>query len=73
MNFFLKKACRFKKRLYLCTRNQQRNNEVDKQKSRCCSSVWLECLPVTQEVASSSLVSTAEVSQNLRDFFLSAN
>ena len=29
----------------------------------CCSSVWLECLPVTQEVASSSLVSTAEASQ----------
>ncbi len=24
------------------------------------SSVWLECLPVTQEVASSSLVRTAE-------------
>ena len=34
MNFFLKKACRFKKRLYLCTRNQQRNNEVDKNKKR---------------------------------------
>ena len=69
MNFFLKKACRFKKRLYLCTRNQQRNNEVDKQKSRCCSSVWLECLPVTQEVASSSLVSTANRSEVSERFF----
>ena len=38
-------------------------------KSRCCSSVWLECLPVTQEVASSSLVSTAEGLSEMRDFF----
>ena len=38
-------------------------------KSRCCSSVWLECLPVTQEVASSSLVSTAESLSKMRDFF----
>ena len=37
------------------------NKSVDKTKKRwCCSSVWLECLPVTQEVASSSLVSTAK-------------
>ena len=71
MNFFFKKACRFKKRLYLCTRNQQRNNEVDKQKSRCCSSVWLECLPVTQEVASSSLVSTAKPLRSSGWFFCS--
>ena len=39
-------------------------------KSRCCSSVWLECLPVTQEVASSSLVSTAEGLSEMRDFFV---
>ena len=39
-------------------------------KSRCCSSVWLECLPVTQEVASSSLVSTAESLSEMRDFFV---
>ena len=41
------------------------NNEQQKLKTkkRCCSSVWLECLPVTQEVASSSLVSTAKASQ----------
>ncbi len=32
VNFFLKNACRFKKRLYLCTRNQQRNNEVENEK-----------------------------------------
>ena len=36
------------------------NKSVDKTKRWCCSSVWLECLPVTQEVASSSLVSTAK-------------
>ncbi len=43
------------------------NNEMTeliKKKSRCCSSVWLECLPVTQEVASSSLVSTANRSKS---------
>ena len=42
------------------------NNEQQKLKTKkrwCCSSVWLECLPVTQEVASSSLVSTAKASQ----------
>ena len=47
------------------------NNEITRlinKKSRCCSSVWLECLPVTQEVASSSLVSTAKASQS-RGFF----
>ena len=42
-------------------------------KSRCCSSVWLECLPVTQEVASSSLVSTAESLSEMRDFFVLYN
>ena len=45
-------------------------NGYEKIKSRCCSSVWLECLPVTQEVASSSLVSTAESLSFLRDFFV---
>ena len=36
------------------------------------SSVWLECLPVTQEVASSSLVRTAraQVTKDLRFFRL---
>ena len=42
-------------------------------KSRCCSSVWLECLPVTQEVASSSLVSTAESLSEMRDFLVLYN
>lgn len=32
VNFFWKNVCRFEKRLYLCTRNQQRSNEVDKTK-----------------------------------------
>ena len=45
------------------------NKSVDKTKRWCCSSVWLECLPVTQEVASSSLVSTAEGLSEMRDFF----
>ena len=50
------------------------NKSVDKTKKRwCCSSVWLECLPVTQEVASSSLVSTAESLSFLRDFFVLYN
>ena len=40
------------------------------EKSRCCSSVWLECLPVTQEVASSSLVSTAKKSLKIWETFL---
>ena len=36
------------------------------------SSAWLECLPVTQEVASSSLVRTAraQVNKDLRSFRL---
>lgn len=50
------------------------NKSVDKTKKRwCCSSVWLECLPVTQEVASSSLVSTAESLSEMRDFFVFYN
>ena len=49
------------------------NKSVDKTKRWCCSSVWLECLPVTQEVASSSLVSTAESLSFLRDFFVLYN
>ena len=39
------------KKLYLC---------ILKTNGRFGSSVWLECLPVTQEVASSSLVRTAK-------------
>ena len=27
-DFFLKKACRYEKRSYLCTRNQQRTTEL---------------------------------------------
>ena len=46
------------------------NGYKKNKKSRCCSSVWLECLPVTQEVASSSLVSTAESLSEMRDFFV---
>ena len=46
------------------------NKSVDKTKRWCCSSVWLECLPVTQEVASSSLVSTANESLSNREAFL---
>ena len=49
------------------------NKSVDKTKRWCCSSVWLECLPVTQEVASSSLVSTAESLSEMRDFFVLYN
>ena len=46
------------------------NKSVDKTKKRwCCSSVWLECLPVTQEVASSSLVSTAKQSLSIERLF----
>ena len=44
-------------------------NGYEKIKSRCCSSVWLECLPVTQEVASSSLVSTAKQSLSIERLF----
>lgn len=36
---------------------------------RGCSSVWLECLPVTQKVASSSLVSPAIIKTLLRKCF----
>lgn len=32
VNFFLKNACRYEKRLYLCTRNQQRTTEVENKK-----------------------------------------
>ena len=47
------------------------NNEiVENEKRWCCSSVWLECLPVTQEVASSSLVSTAKRKPLNREAFL---
>ena len=46
------------------------NKSVDKTKRWCCSSVWLECLPVTQEVASSSLVSTAKRKPLNREAFL---
>ena len=49
------------------------NKSVDETKRWCCSSVWLECLPVTQEVASSSLVSTAESLSEMRDFFVLYN
>ena len=48
------------------------NNEQQKLKTKkrwCCSSVWLECLPVTQEVASSSLVSTAKQSLSIERLF----
>ena len=36
----------------------------------CGSSVWLECRPVTPEVASSSLVRTAEEQQILAALFV---
>ena len=49
------------------------NGYKKNKKSRCCSSVWLECLPVTQEVASSSLVSTAESLSEMGDFFVFYN
>ena len=35
----------------------------------CGSSVWLECRPVTPEVASSSLVRTAEKQQEIAALF----
>ena len=31
--FFLKNACRYEKRSYLCTRNQQRTTEVENKKA----------------------------------------
>ena len=60
----LKKGC-----IFAPVINNEITRLIKQKKSRCCSSVWLECLPVTQEVASSSLVSTAKPLRNSGWFF----
>ena len=64
MIFFKKMLADMKKGCIFAPVINNEMTELIKKKSRCCSSVWLECLPVTQEVASSSLVSTANRSKS---------
>ena len=61
--FFEKMLADMKKGCIFAPVINNNKSVAENKESWCCSSVWLECLPVTQEVASSSLVSTAEASQ----------
>ena len=67
--FFLKLICRIRLLLYFCNHNKRRQfSQFVGQEIRQFS--WLECRPVTAEVAGSSPVRIAKISQETKRFFV---